>query len=204
MLEKKSSKESLMLKFIERNKEAIQNPIIESFLENDKNYELLQKAITNPTDENKREIDNAFKEHYKKIKKIKYISNLIRYFSIDYDKKIKKLNKRFSLTLDKEVLEEGNTTYKDLIETKPLYSEQEAYGKKLKDHIENDKLYQALNALTKKQLEILELKYLKEMSINEIAELIGTTSQNISNQHNKALKKLYKIIGSSDNGSESN
>ncbi|WP_081472441.1 sigma-70 family RNA polymerase sigma factor [Ornithinibacillus scapharcae] len=48
--------------------------------------------------------------------------------------------------------------------------------------------------LTLKTQVILELKYLHNFSLKEIAEIIGTSPQNISSQHKKALSKIYKKL----------
>ncbi|WP_461183434.1 sigma-70 family RNA polymerase sigma factor [Virgibacillus kimchii] len=180
---------------MENNKEALKNPIIKSFLDNMLNYELVKQAVTNPTDENKKIINVLFKKHYMNVKKITYINNLIYYFSIDYDKKIKKIYNLYTLTLDKKISDGNNTTFKDLIETKPYYGYQNIYGYRLKNHIENKMLYKALNKLTEKQLFILEMKYFNKLTLYEIAEATNTSTQNISNQHNKALKHLKNFIG---------
>ena len=74
-------------KFFTNNKKALENPIVKGFLANKNNYELVVKAIIEPNKTNREKVDQAFTEHYKKIKKIKYINNLIRFFSIDFDKR---------------------------------------------------------------------------------------------------------------------
>ncbi|WP_404803607.1 RNA polymerase sigma factor [Lysinibacillus sp. S1] len=51
-----------------------------------------------------------------------------------------------------------------------------------------------MQKLTDKQLQILEMIYVKDYSIKVIAETLKTTPQNISNLHRKALKKLHHII----------
>lgn len=190
---KKPSANFMMLKLIEQNKDVIQNPIIKSFLDKKENYKLVSNAISYPSEKNKNAVDKAFKEHYKQIKKMAYISNLIHFFSIDYDKKIRKLNNRYTLILDKEITDNKDTTFKDLVVSKPLYT-QNIFGNNLKDHIENIELYEALKLLTEKQLSILEMKFLKNMTTKEIAETTETTPQNISNQFNKSIRKLKKLL----------
>ncbi|WP_243292137.1 sigma-70 family RNA polymerase sigma factor [Bacillus sp. FJAT-47783] len=179
--------------FFKNNKEALENPIIKSFLENEENYELLIKALEYPIDSNKKLVDKAFSIHYRQIKKIKYINNLIHYFSIDYDRKIRKLNQRFLLTLDQPLEEGSDSTMKDVLIDNG--NEERYYGKSsLKEQIENEKLYKALDILTQKQTLILDMLYVKQLTLNEISNILGTTPQNISNQHKKALKKLYKEL----------
>ncbi|PFV86061.1 RNA polymerase subunit sigma-70, partial [Bacillus thuringiensis] len=60
----------------------LKEPILQRFLENSENYSLFLKAVEHPTTENKQLVDNAFKIHFKKIKIISYISNLIYFYSI--------------------------------------------------------------------------------------------------------------------------
>ncbi len=181
-----------MKEFMEINKGVLNNPIITSFLENDDNYKLVQEAVSDSTEVNQEKVDKAFKEHYNRVKLISYISKLIHFFSIDFDKKINKINRNYLLTLDQSVSSdnENETVAKGLIISKDLYSYESAYGSTLKDHIENDKLLLALEELTPNQLDILELIYLNNFPIKDIALLLDTSPQNVSNQHRKALKKL--------------
>ncbi|KYD20096.1 sigma-70 family RNA polymerase sigma factor [Saccharococcus caldoxylosilyticus] len=180
-------------KFFTNNKKALENPIVKGFLANKNNYELVVKAIIEPNKTNREKVDQAFTEHYKKIKKIKYINNLIRFFSIDFDKKIRKLNQRFLLTLDQPLTEDNSLTMKDLlIDTNTSVNVIEQ--RSLKDQIENERLYQALDVLTQKQVLILEMIYVNNLSLREIANILDSTPQNVSNLHKRALKKLKREI----------
>jgi RNA polymerase sigma factor (sigma-70 family) len=187
-----TTKDINMKEFMEINRGVLNNPIIKSFLENDDNYKLVQEAVSNPTEENQEKVDGAFKEHYNRVKLITYISKLIHFFSIDYDKKANRINRKYLLTLDQSISSENDneTVAKDLIKADYLLSFESAYGSTLKDHIENDKLLFALEELTPNQLEILELIYLHHLPIKDIALLLDTSPQNVSNQHRKALNKL--------------
>lgn len=53
-----------------------------------------------------------------------------------------------------------------------------------------DTLQQALRKLTKQQREVLYLRYYKNMSSEEVAEVIGTNSQVVRNMTYKIIKKL--------------
>lgn len=185
--------------FMLKHNKAFTNPIVNNFLKNKKNYNLFQKAIYDPSNKNKEEVDKAFKSYYEKVKKISYINNLIHYFSIDYDKHIKNYKNRYMLTLDNQINENNSRTFKEIHSNLIQQPVDNYYGNNLKEHIENTKLYKALNSLTQKQLMILEMKYLKEMTFKEIAKTTGTSPQNISNQHKKSLKKLLNVIQSIEN-----
>ncbi|WP_342441446.1 sigma-70 family RNA polymerase sigma factor [Lysinibacillus sp. FSL K6-0057] len=182
--------------FFYRNNEQVNNPIIKSFLSDSQNLYLVQKAILYPTDLNKKLVDESFQSHYINVRKIKYVSNLIYFFSLDFDKKRRRLQNRSLLILDKGLSEEGETTLKELIEdTRNENGLDHLIGGGLLDNIEDVQLLKSLQKLTVKQLQILEMIYVKELSIKEIAQLLQTTPQNISNHHRKALNKLNHSLG---------
>ncbi|MBL3731633.1 sigma-70 family RNA polymerase sigma factor [Lysinibacillus sp. HST-98] len=182
--------------FFYRNNEQVNNPIIKSFLSDSQNLYLVQKAILYPTDLNKKLVDESFQSHYINVRKIKYVSNLIYFFSLDFDKKRRRLQNRSLLILDKGLSEEGETTLKELIEdTRNENGLDHLIGGGLLDNIEDGQLLKSLQKLTVKQLQILEMIYVKELSIKEIAQLLQTTPQNISNHHRKALNKLNHSLG---------
>ncbi|MDM5250043.1 sigma-70 family RNA polymerase sigma factor [Lysinibacillus sp. G4S2] len=181
--------------FFYKNNERVNNPIIKSFLSDAKNLYLVQKAILNPTDSNKKLVDESFQAHYINIRKIKYVSNLIHFFSLDFDKKRRRLQNRSLLILDKGLSEEGGTTAKELIEDESNEKElNNIVGDGLLDNIEDEQLLKSLQKLTVKQLQILELIYVKDLSTKEIAQTLQTTPQNISNLHRKALNKLNNTL----------
>ncbi|WP_016993738.1 sigma-70 family RNA polymerase sigma factor [Lysinibacillus boronitolerans] len=177
--------------FFYRNNEQVNNPIVKSFLSDPQNLYLVQKAILYPTDLNKKLVDESFQSHYINVRKIKYVSNLIYFFSLDFDKKRRRMQNRSLLILDKGLSEEGGTTLKELIEdTRNENGLDHLIGGGLLDNIEDVQLLKSLQKLTVKQLQILEMIYVKELSIKEIAQILKTTPQNISNHHRKALNKL--------------
>jgi len=181
--------------FFYRNNEQVNNPIIKSFLSDSKNLYLVQKAILYPTDINKKLVDESFQSHYINVRKIKYVSNLIYFFSLDFDKKRRNLQKHTLLILDKGLSEEGGTTAKEQVEDARIEKELDTIvGEGLLDNIEDEQLLKSLQKLTVRQLQILEMIYVKELSIKEIAQTLRTTPQNISNLHRKALNKLNNTL----------
>lgn len=167
--------------FFYRNREQVKNPIIRSFLADAQNLYLVQHAILYPNDCNLKMVDETFQAHYQRVQKIKYISNLIYFFSLDFDKKKRRLQNRFLLVADSGLMDDG-------------IREEESEEEGLLEKIENEQLFKGLQKLTDKQLQILEMIYVKDYSIKVIAETLKTTPQNISNLHRKALKKLHHII----------
>ncbi|HZH58982.1 MAG TPA: sigma-70 family RNA polymerase sigma factor [Metabacillus sp.] len=191
--DRKSYGDDKITQFFVDNQKALDNPIIKGFLANKNNYELVVKAIKEPTKANRDRVDESFMKHYNQVKKIKYINNLIRFVSIDYDKKIRRLNQRFLLTLDQPITDHHLQTMKDfIIDDNIDLNDIEKLS--LKNQIQNEQLYKSLDVLTQKQVLILEMIYVNNLSLREIAKVLGSTPQNISNIHKKALKKLQREI----------
>ncbi|MGE7131264.1 sigma-70 family RNA polymerase sigma factor [Lysinibacillus xylanilyticus] len=181
--------------FFYRNNEQVNNPIIKSFLSDSQNLYLVQKAILYPTDINRKLVDESFQSHYKNVRKTKYVSNLIYFFSLDFDKKRRRLQNRSLLILDKGLSEKDGKTAIERIEDASNETELDnIVGEGLFDNIEDEQLLKSLQKLTVKQLQILEMIYVKELSIKEIAQTLQTTPQNISNLHRKALNKLNNTL----------
>lgn len=179
--------------FFEENSRKLKNPIIQGFLSHEDNLILLKKYILNPSDINRNKVDKSFQSYYKTVREIKYVSNLIHFFSVDFDKKIRKQYDRNLLILDKNKSDEGTITPKEFIQddSQELSS---LMGGDLLEKIENKALVRALKTLSDKQIMILEMIYLRELSLKEISKLIQTSPQNISNHHRKTLKKLNKLL----------
>lgn len=184
--------EEKIAEFFRKYRDKVQNPIIKGFLSNEDNLSLLKKYILNPTDANKNKVDKAFKQHYNRVLKIKYVSNLIYFFTMDYNIKRRKENDTVLLILDKSSEYDARTPLKDLIEDKN--EEKHTLNRNLLDDIESERLIKALQTLTEKQLFILDLIYHKQLTLKEISEILKTTPQNISNLHRKSLKKLNEIL----------
>lgn len=184
--------EEKITEFILENRDKIENPIIQGFLSNEYNLSLLKKYILVPSDVNKNNVDEAFKFHYNRVLKIKYVSNLIHFFSMDYDKKRRKDNEKVLLILDKTSRNDDRTLIKDLIQDNNQV--QHSYESNLLENIESVTLVGALKKLTDRQLKILDMIYHKQLPIKEISEILNTTPQNISNLHRKALKKLSHLL----------
>jgi RNA polymerase sigma factor (sigma-70 family) len=170
-----------------------QQPIIQSFLQDKKHRELLRKAICFPTEQNRQFVDKAFQTFYGSVKALTYLSNLIYYNAINFDKTMKKHDNREMLTLDQPLQEEeGNesTTHKDML----YYSSPDVTDRiaceTMADYVKDPKLYQAIQTLTPKQRDILTHRYVRGLPNKEIASLFDDSPQNISKLHKKALQKL--------------
>ncbi|WP_146553292.1 sigma-70 family RNA polymerase sigma factor [Rummeliibacillus sp. SL167] len=174
-------------------------PLIAGFLKDNRHYELYEKAILNPTIENKNKVEEMFKLYYEKVRMDAYIFNLIKYYAIDFDKKIKKLNNRYLLSLDKPTIKDEKLNLIDSIGNSIQFTTE---CKTLRDEITDEIIIRALNSLTDYQYKILDLIYVKNLTQKEIAALVNSSPQNISNIHKKALRKLKLQINLLKEGKE--
>src|SRR5699024_9051338 len=177
------------------NDQLLQNKVISKFLQAEENERLLEKILMDHSDENIKKLDKQFKEYYLKVKLIKYISSLIHFYTIDFDKRNNKRNSRFMLTLDaapyKDDPSEDAATLID-IQPSPHSTETDYFEKmqSFNELIESVKLYNAYQKLTSKQQEVLDMMYIDGFNNKEVAHIFNETPQNISNIHKRALKKL--------------
>ncbi|MEW9677918.1 hypothetical protein ABRT01_17480 [Lentibacillus sp. L22] len=78
--------------------------------------ELLKQAICSPTKQNVQCVDEAFQSFYKDVRALIYLSNVIYYNAINYDKTMQKQYNREVLTLDQPLQGENEgPTHKDML-----------------------------------------------------------------------------------------
>ncbi len=173
---------------LQKNK-VMNKALIRTFLEDKENFALFEKAILKPTQTNKDLVEKAFQEHYEKVRFDFYFTNLIKRAAVDFDKKIRKINERFSLTLDTPSTsdtENGGSILDLLVDDNPFEEEPST----LNEEITNELLFQTLEYLTDSQYKILDLLYVKNLTNLEAAEAANVSAQYVSQTQKRALQKL--------------
>jgi|SRR5690625_534928 len=103
-------------------------------------------------------------------------------------------NQRFLLTLDQPIGRKLGDDFNTIADNQPSQTSTESdyYNRRytFKELIGDEKLYQALNKLTEKQIEVLELIYVFGFKNKEVADFFSESPQNISNIHKKALSNI--------------
>jgi len=191
------SSEEKIKKFEEENSELFQNNLVRSFLNIPYNKRVYREAIAVPTPENKQKLDMLFKHFYFKIRFISHISTTLKFNSINYDKKMRLLQSRFSTTLDAPInSSEGEESFLDLIANEVSFGALDDFLSKgdITDHVSCSILYDSLNSLTEKQKQVINLVYVEGLSDTEIATLLNKTQQAVSKTHKKALKNILNYI----------
>ena len=175
----------------------LSNDLVISFLKIPTNKDMYIKTISNPTPENMKELDILFKHFYFKIRFISHISTTLKFNSINYDKRVRLIQSRFSPTLDASIdSNEGEETFLDLIadeQAENLFAEV-TINDDLDEYVTSPILYDALNSLTKKQKEIINLAYVDRLNDTEIGLKLNKSQQAISKTHKKALGNILTYI----------
>ncbi|WP_026571609.1 MULTISPECIES: sigma-70 family RNA polymerase sigma factor [Sediminibacillus] len=183
--------------FFERYHAFARQPVVKSFFLNEENKQLLEKALVEKTEESRRRLDEKFRDFYRRAKWTKYFSNLIYFNSINFDKRTRTYYEKY-LTILNQPLSDKETDSEDewidIIskETTDPVEEIVKDSERLEDHIQDEKLYDAIQQLSKLQKEVLALIYVDQLKIKEVAAIRKTSSQNISKIHRQAIAKLKK------------
>lgn len=112
-----------------------------------------------------------------------YISSLLHYNAINFDKKNRKYNERFALILD----DIDNQSQASLVEKE--YITESSY-EELENQISDPHLYTLFMSLTTRERQILNLSIINELKDKQIASLLQVSQQSISKTKKVALKKL--------------
>lgn len=166
----------------------IENSIIIAFIQNEYHSTLLLSVLKCQNEYDKQLLDQAFKAFYAEIRLIKYISSLIYFSSLDYDRKNRKRKNRYILSLDQPLSSEES----DRSSMKNLIAEE--YMDKPSLTLEqldvDQKLFKAIHKLTSKEKSVLTLAYLHDLTDKEIAHRLNLSQQAINKMKNNALRKL--------------
>lgn len=185
-----------LAEFENNNKEFLTNPLIRNFLKNKQNYQLFLSTLCNPTSENMEKLDRKFKLFYFDIRFISFISSSLYFNAINFDKTQRKYSSKNLLTIDSTMQHEEEVTFKDMIEDpeSEITIDKLTISDELVDYIINPILYKAVQSLSVKQKEVLNLVYLKGLTDTEIAKLLNKSQQSVSKIHMQALRKIQDHI----------
>ncbi|MEX3625338.1 sigma-70 family RNA polymerase sigma factor [Viridibacillus arvi] len=190
-------------KFEVDNQELLNNDLVISFLKIPANKKIYMETISNPTPDNMKKLDISFKHFYFKIRFFSHISTTLKFNSINYDKRLRLIQSRFSSTLDASInSNEGEETFIDLLADEQASNHFEEFAKNddIDEHVTCPLLYDALNTLTKKQKEIINLAYGEGLSDTEIGLRLDKTQQAVSKTHKKALENMLSYIENQSKG----
>jgi RNA polymerase sigma factor (sigma-70 family) len=138
-------------------------------------------------------LDQAFKAFYFNIRFTSFISSALYFNAINYDKRYRRVQNRYPITVDCSVGEEDGTTFKDMIKdpNADIKIDDCLKSESILDHLEDLALCEAVERLTEKQREILDLAYVKGLSDTEIGLLLNKSQQAVSKTHKKGLQNIF-------------
>ncbi|WP_155010710.1 sigma-70 family RNA polymerase sigma factor [Priestia megaterium] len=182
--------------FYNKYKKRLQEPVVSEFLHDSDFYNLFKKAISQPNRRNRDILDKEFRKYYRKVKIVKYISKLIHFYSIDYDKKNSLHKKRYITNLDEPSinLQSDNSTTKIEVLASQTPIEVHSLDNDFKDVLEEEKIQQAINMLPKKNKEILKYIYIQNLKNKEISKIMNISEQLVSYTHKSSLKKIRNFL----------
>lgn len=193
-----SDKRCLQKLMKNRYEEIKELPMVKQFVKEKENEDLLIEAFIVGDSKSIDKLNSSFKTFYKRQKAINYAVGIIKRYSIDYDKRVKKRNNRYLLTLDKPIKngdESSTTLFLELVQD----SQQDDFSNIFKTDIfdiQNEQLRQAINkaALSPFQKKLLKLIYEDNHSQREVSKMVGQTEQNIYYWHKKTIKQLQNEL----------
>ncbi|MBN8208683.1 sigma-70 family RNA polymerase sigma factor [Bacillus sp. NTK071] len=164
-----------------------ENLLFKSFVQEDVHWTSFREALLDPSQKALMNLNTLFHMYYVEIRFIAYLTKLIRYTAINFDRKRRLEHLRYPLTLDQPVGESGST-WIELVSSEDIQE-----GARFEEQLTSRSLYSAYKRLTGKQKEVLELSYRLETSDTEIAEARGISQQAVSRRRKRALEKLREV-----------
>jgi RNA polymerase sigma factor (sigma-70 family) len=164
--------------------------LIRNFLQDETSALLFERALSDPTPYNQERVDYRFRAFCREIQFIAYLSTLIHYHAITYDKRIRAQNAHCPLRLDAPLDDEGSSAILDRVAASEEIDFHSDALITLEEISEHRAFYHALRLLTDKEKQILEQVYIQNFSDTEIARKLGVSQQTVSKTRKKALAKL--------------
>ncbi|KWW12586.1 MULTISPECIES: sigma-70 family RNA polymerase sigma factor [Bacillaceae] len=167
-----------------------EQPIIHVFLQNPEHMKILTETLDSPSSHNICHLNETFQIFYYRAKVYKYMCSLIYFFSVDFDKRVRKQRERYRMVLDAAPSDAVRMI--DRIGNYDGQLEKMGETNDLSSHISDEEMIKALQKLTAKQNLVLTMIFSYGLSNKEIAAYFHESPQNISSIRKQALKKLRK------------
>ncbi|MDO7907173.1 sigma-70 family RNA polymerase sigma factor [Paenibacillus sp. JX-17] len=169
--------------------------LLASFFAVPEHRRLFHEVQRKPNNENRQQLDEAFRIFFFDIRFRAYISMLVHYYAVGFDRRERRERSRYELILDQPVQpEEGGTSRIELmadpISENGSRDQEPAGGVLLEDMIGCESLYVTLKKLTLREKEVITAAYVSQQSDTEIAGALGITQQAVSKTRSRAIRKL--------------
>ena len=168
-----------------------QNNIINNFLAEEYNLNVFVLALFGEK-ELKDLLNEIFKKFYFEYRFIAYLSKILYFEAVNFDKKMRSKMEREPIILNMLIDKERDLTLLDTLSS--MEQKFELNSDKLEDCIIDEQLYSAYKKLVKKQQQILYLTYYTLLKDAEIAKKLNVTKQAVSKNRIKALNIIRKSL----------
>lgn len=171
---------------------AFSNQIVKNFLNKNTNYEIFVHAVSVPSEENEGRLNQSFQQYYTELRFIHYMSQVIWRYAKDFKAKKNTDQMHYVLLMDQPLRGEMNSQtfggqLPDTSSSEEMIHEKNSH---LLEQIEDPYLYKGLQQLTKKQLSVLNLYFVYQLTHVEIALLSEVSQQAVTKMIGQALQKL--------------
>ena len=153
--------------------------LLNGFLREGNNEELLKKYMISKERELKDLLDERFKVFFKKKKVLSYFLKVLHFESKHFDKRIRTHNKIYQLPSFIE--EHLNLEINEIFQP-------------IEEHISDIDIFLAIKKLTSKQKTVLSFAFVHNLNDTEIAKLFNVSQQSITKTKKTAIKNLRKGI----------
>ncbi|MCF6410858.1 sigma-70 family RNA polymerase sigma factor [Pseudalkalibacillus salsuginis] len=153
-----------------------QGNLLSAFISHQDNRSEMLQFIMSPSADQYRELNHRFQQFCFECRFIHYMSKFIYYQSINYIRKVRKIQSR-------ALSDRYNEKY---------MTEDEPSKKFIQTEFECPILDQAIMKLTVHQRKVIHLHYQKDWKLREIADSLNVSPQSISKTHRRALDHLKK------------
>lgn len=160
--------------------------LLNGFLREGNNEDLLKKYMISKEREIKDLLDERFKVFFKKKKVLSYFLKVLHFESKHFDKRIRTHNKIYQLPSNEEGVESFIEEHLNL-EINEMFQP-------IEEHISDIDIFLALKKLTSKQKTVLSFAFVHNLNDTEIAKLFNVSQQSITKTKKTAIKNLRKGI----------
>ncbi|GFN31369.1 sigma-70 family RNA polymerase sigma factor [Paenibacillus xylaniclasticus] len=177
--------------------QAMEHPLIRTFVSNPVHMELVKRYMEKPTPERLERLNKAFKIFNFAVRFTKYLSTLIRKGRIDFVRRMKRTEEREQVIFDRQISEEDETVIGEMLgaiyqgdDLPQVTVDPEVFQQQLN----NEWLYEAFARLTNRQKVVITLTYSALSRDVEIARLLHVTQQAVSKTRRSALRSMRKVF----------
>ncbi|WP_028307033.1 sigma-70 family RNA polymerase sigma factor [Desulfitibacter alkalitolerans] len=169
-----------------------QNNLFKNFIGVDSHFLVFSLSLYGDK-ENQKKLNQLFQEFYFEYAFVGYLSKVLFYEAINFDKKIRIHNEKNQLILDKTINNLSKTSFLEQL-TKNNNVEYIINFDSFMDNLSEKQLFLAFKKLTKHQQRILYLAYGLSLKDLEISKVLNVSQQAVSKTRNIGLKNLRRAM----------